>query len=111
MQPQRTIHRSNHWCLYIKDIHQDFSALTIYLIKTLWCGEIEAIWTNRFHEGLPTSSEDHHSVILVVAYTVKQINELLMRVAVKQQRPVVAVKHDLQYSTFSASKTSIGKGV
>src|SRR5580692_184520 len=111
MQPHRTIDRGDHGCFDIEDIHQDFSALAINLIETLWCKEIEALRANRFHEGLPASGEDHHSVIFVIAYAMKKRDELLMGVAVEQKRSAVAVKGDLQYATFRSGETSVGKGV
>jgi len=111
VQPHRAVHRGNQRHLNIEDVHQNFFAFTVDLVVTPRGKEIEAVGCDRFHEGAAATSKDYHAIVGIGADSVKQVDELLVRVPVEHQYTAIGVKRDFQHTTLRPREVGVGKTV
>ena len=109
VQPHRAVHGGDHRRLDIEKVHQDFSALAIDLVVALRAEEVEAVRTDFLHEGVAAAGQDHNAIVGIGADGVKQVDELLVSMAVKNQRPAIRVQRRLQHAARERVRRALGK--
>jgi hypothetical protein len=65
--------------------------------------EIEALRGDRVHERVAAAGQDHRAIVAVLADDVKQLDELLVRVAVEDQFDAIGVQDHLEHAVGLAA--------
>jgi hypothetical protein len=88
-----------------------FFALAIDLVVAPWGEKIEAVERYPLHESIAAAGQDDHAVIRVRADRVKQVNELLVGMAVEDERAAVGVQRHFQNASRRTAETGIGETI
>ena len=111
MQPHRAVHRGDQRHLDVEDVHQDFFALAIDLVVAPRGEEIEAVGSDRLHERIAAAGQDDDAIIRIGTDRVKQVDELLVGVAVEDERAAIGVKRHFKHARRRTAETGIGETV
>ena len=92
-----------------RSIRQDFLALAIDLVVAPRREEVEAFGIDPIDEGLACTGQDDHAITCVLADLMEELDELLVSVAVEDQRVAVRVQNDLEHACLRAAELGMRK--
>ena len=100
MQPHRAVHSGDQRHLDVKNVHEDFPALTIDLVVALWGKEVEALRADGLHERVAAARQDDNAIITVRPDRMKQVDKLFVGMPIENQRVAIRVKCHFQHACF-----------
>ena len=107
MQPCRAVDRSDQRRFDVEDVHQDLSALAINLVIASRGEEVETLGADGLHKCVAATGQNDDAIVGVRPNRVKQVDELLVSMAVENERAAIGVKRHFEYAGFRAGQPSI----
>ncbi len=98
---------SDHRHRNVDQVQQDFLALAVNLVVSTRREEIEPFGIDTIDEGLTRAGQNDHASFRVLVDLMEEFHELLMRVAIEDQRVTVRMQDHLKHALGRAGELGV----